>query len=165
MEIPKIITNFTHPKTLKVNQMLQREFEERTGVSVTTDEYLAIETVYMASDLDKDEFCKMWCKMNSSRIKAAKKVLAEKKAKEKDYKKFSNILSKLQVKLQELHYDFCAEPLTVNFLRESEVQFLLVHDIRMNISYQEAKDYGYLAPRHYRISETAWHIKKYLKRV
>jgi hypothetical protein len=27
----------------------------------------------MASDLEKDEFCKMWSKMNSSRVKAAKK--------------------------------------------------------------------------------------------
>lgn len=55
--------------------MLQTEFENRTGVKVTTDEYLAIDTVYMASDLDKDESCKMWCKMNSCRIKASKKEL------------------------------------------------------------------------------------------
>lgn len=142
--------------------MLQKEFEDRTGVTVTTDEYLAIDTVYMASDLDKDEFCKMWCKMNASRIKAAKKSIAEKAAKDKEYKTFRNILSKLEVKLEKLHHDFCAEPLTVNFLSPSEVRFLLSHDIMMNISYREAVEYGYPVPRHYRISETAWHIKKLL---
>lgn len=53
--------------------MTHQEFMQRTGVSVDTKEYAAIEQVYMASDLEKDEFCKMWSKMNSSRVKAAKK--------------------------------------------------------------------------------------------
>ena len=37
--------------------------------------------VYMHSDVDKDEFCKMWCKMNVNRVKNAK---VEKMMKEKD---------------------------------------------------------------------------------
>ena len=52
--------------------MLQSEFKERTGIDVALDEYRAIEVVYINSDLDKDEFCKMWCKMNVSRIRKAK---------------------------------------------------------------------------------------------
>lgn len=55
--------------------MLQTEFEYRTGVGVSFDEYHSIEVVYMVSDFDKDDFCKMWCKMNSCRIKASKKEL------------------------------------------------------------------------------------------
>lgn len=52
--------------------MTQQEFTQRTQVEVTYKEYEAIETVYMNCDLDKDEFCKMWCKMNRSRVIAAK---------------------------------------------------------------------------------------------
>jgi hypothetical protein len=48
--------------------MTKQEFENRTNVQVSFDEYEHIEVVYMASDLDKDEFCKMWCKMNKSRV-------------------------------------------------------------------------------------------------
>lgn len=35
-------------------------------MSVTPDEYTHIEEVYMNSDLDKDEFCKEWAKMNNN---------------------------------------------------------------------------------------------------
>ena len=51
--------------------MRQFEFEERVGMTVSPKEYDAIETVYLCSDLDKDEFCKMWVKMNKSRVREA----------------------------------------------------------------------------------------------
>ena len=51
--------------------MLQSEFESRVGMSVTPEEYKAIEVVYMNADVDKDEFCKIWRKMNASRVKRA----------------------------------------------------------------------------------------------
>lgn len=62
--------------------MLQQEFFERTGVEVSNYEFDAIHEVYMNSDLDKDEFCKVWCKMNASRVKRAKaeKKVAKRKA-------------------------------------------------------------------------------------
>lgn len=53
------------------------EFENLTGVSVTAKEYDAIEAVYMASDVDKFEFCKQWSKMNASRVANAKKLEKE----------------------------------------------------------------------------------------
>ena len=53
--------------------MTRQEFETRTLVMNVSDyEFDAIHAVYMASDLDKDEFCKMWCKMNASRVARAK---------------------------------------------------------------------------------------------
>lgn len=143
--------------------MLQSEFKERTGVDVTFEEYQAIEKVYMESDLNKDDFCRMWCKMNASRIKAAKKALAEMEAKAKETDRLLGIINKIDRKRQKIHYDFVEEPLSVQFLSESEICFLQNCGIKMNISIQEAKDFGYSAPRHYRISETAYHIKKYLK--
>lgn len=63
--------------------MLQHEFESRVKVQVSAEEYAAIEQVYMNSDVDKDEFCKLWAKMNRvriARIQAEKKAAAQFKA-------------------------------------------------------------------------------------
>lgn len=47
--------------------MLQQEFEERYGKSVTPDEYTFIERTYMAAEgVDKDRFCKEWKKYHLS---------------------------------------------------------------------------------------------------
>ena len=61
--------------------MTQQEFTKRVGMSVDATEYAAIETVYMNSDLDKDEFCKLWVKMNHRRVNKAKE---ERISKEKE---------------------------------------------------------------------------------
>ena len=52
--------------------MTIQEFQSRTHVSVDDSEFESITTVYMQSDVDKDTFCKMWCKMNATRVMAAK---------------------------------------------------------------------------------------------
>ena len=59
--------------------MTKQEFENRTLVNVSFEEYEHIESVYMSSDLEKDEFCKMWCKMNKSRVNKAKGAIKEAK--------------------------------------------------------------------------------------
>ncbi|MCM1166396.1 MAG: hypothetical protein NC401_10370 [Ruminococcus sp.] len=51
--------------------MTHQEFIDRVNVNITAEEYAAIEVVYMNCDLDKDEFCAMWRKMNRSRVIAA----------------------------------------------------------------------------------------------
>lgn len=38
------------------------EFVERTGVYVSIDEFNTIVEVYNNSDVNKDEFCKLWAK-------------------------------------------------------------------------------------------------------
>ena len=49
--------------------MLQKEFEDRIGRSVTEQEYVEADAVYMAAgDMDKDEFCREWLKIGSSRL-------------------------------------------------------------------------------------------------
>lgn len=53
--------------------MTQQEFHKRVKMTVSAKEYNAIETVYMNSDLGKDEFCKMWAQMNKSRVEQAAK--------------------------------------------------------------------------------------------
>lgn len=54
--------------------MTQVEFEKRVEMTISSYEFDAINVVYMNSDLDKDEFCKMWVKMNKSRISAHKEM-------------------------------------------------------------------------------------------
>lgn len=40
--------------------MLQQEFEERTGLKLSTGDYVEVEECYMNTDLDKDMFCILW---------------------------------------------------------------------------------------------------------
>lgn len=61
--------------------MTQQEFFNRTGVEVSNDEFWALHETYCFSELDQDEFCKMWCKMNPMRVKKAK---VERKAKQRE---------------------------------------------------------------------------------
>lgn len=48
--------------------MTQKEFEERTGIKPTEEEFDYINAVYMNTSMDKDEFCKEWKKYRDSRI-------------------------------------------------------------------------------------------------
>lgn len=49
--------------------MMQQEFEERTGMKVTVEEYAKIEKLYMAAwNIDKDTFCKEYKKVASSKL-------------------------------------------------------------------------------------------------
>lgn len=57
--------------------MTKEEFTDRALVEVSDREYASIEEVYMDSDMDKDEFCRMWRKMNASRVEAARRRKAE----------------------------------------------------------------------------------------
>lgn len=42
--------------------MTQKEFEERTGISMTPDDFNTVYDIYMAcgDEMDKDEFCALW---------------------------------------------------------------------------------------------------------
>lgn len=57
--------------------MLYSEFEEKTGVSVSAEEFETINNMYMQSDCNKDDFCKLWAKMNHKRVAIA---IAERQA-------------------------------------------------------------------------------------
>lgn len=40
--------------------MTQKEFEERTGLKLKAGDYTEVEEIYMNTELDKDQFCKLW---------------------------------------------------------------------------------------------------------
>ena len=46
--------------------MTQKEFEERTKRTVKAEDYFIIQRLYMATNMDKDEFCKEFQEMNNS---------------------------------------------------------------------------------------------------
>lgn len=49
--------------------MTQQEFTERTGLTITAQEFVKINNTYMAAgDMDKDEFCKEYLKHGSSNL-------------------------------------------------------------------------------------------------
>lgn len=80
--------------------MLQKEFEERIGRSVTEQEYLEANAMYEnAGDMDKDEFCREWLKIGNSRLV---KCLAE-----KTYQQHKALQEK-ELLLKELH-EICSD--------------------------------------------------------
>ncbi|MBR6031300.1 MAG: hypothetical protein IKP36_04985 [Bacteroidaceae bacterium] len=52
--------------------MTQQEFQTRVQMTVSVEEFEAVNEVYLNSDLNKDDFCQMWVKMNKSRVERAK---------------------------------------------------------------------------------------------
>ena len=40
--------------------MLLSEFQERTGVNLTGEEYAKVEHIYTSVQMDKDDFCRLW---------------------------------------------------------------------------------------------------------
>lgn len=48
--------------------MTQKEFEERTGIRPTAEEFDYIHAVYVNTSMDKDAFCREWKKHGESRI-------------------------------------------------------------------------------------------------
>lgn len=48
--------------------MTQKEFQERTGIAPTMEEFDYIHAVYMNTSMDKDEFCKDFKKHGTSKI-------------------------------------------------------------------------------------------------
>lgn len=46
--------------------MTQKEFEERTKRTVKAEDFFIINQLYMATNMDKDEFCKEFQEMNNS---------------------------------------------------------------------------------------------------
>lgn len=80
--------------------MTQKEFQDRVKMQVPAEEYAAIEVVYMNSDLEKDEFCKMWAKMNAKRIAAYRKAEKEKQEKHERI----SLLASTRELLRELAY-------------------------------------------------------------
>ena len=88
--------------------MTIKEFLDRAKVNVTCEEYYnVIEPMYMAADVDKDEFCRLWVKMNHKRVAAAieaqKEAEKEKRLKERLFNVFNAIRRRCEKLPQPMH--------------------------------------------------------------
>lgn len=57
--------------------MTQKEFEERVKCAVRAEDFLVIHQLYMATDMDKDEFCKEFKEMDDARNSGIRRSLRE----------------------------------------------------------------------------------------
>lgn len=98
--------------------MTKQEFETRTHVEVTMAEFENINEMYLLSDVDKDEFCRLWSKMNHARVARAKeaKEIATKEMMIKE--KALDIVARMHA----LTTDWAADAMTS--LRKRDITFL-----------------------------------------
>lgn len=113
--------------------MTQKEFQDRVKMQVSAQEYAAIEVVYMNSDLEKDEFCKMWKKMNAKRISVYLKSEKEKQEKYEHIAFLYSTMCMLRNLAYESGWDSSSEKLITNKVRK-ELE-------KANIDYME---YNYI---------------------
>lgn len=99
--------------------MTQREFIQFTGVQVSNNEFWAINEVYNNSEVTKEEFCQMWCKLNPTRVKNAKTEKAIKDRNLKLLDKTREIRDKIRLQAEKNGW-FCIPKLT-----NAEIGFLL----------------------------------------
>ncbi len=130
--------------------MTHNEFEIRTMVNVSSQEFSAINEVYMNSDLDKDEFCKMWCKMNASRVKAAKveRILAERERANRDFA-----------------WSLVNNGYTYDEMESYAIEYFNVHDYTFLVSRLHIEMIGHHAdgmPYSKTLRDILWDLNKYL---
>ena len=134
--------------------MNKSEFEKRVSMSVSVEEYASIEEVYMNSDLDKDDFCKMWVKMNQSRVNKAK-AAAKAQAKE-DAKREAlwNIINRN-------HYN-AYNQFAEDYFSQAQQRRLAEVGIQMSVERVEPI-WGHTVRDPKLVSTVIYEIKKYLK--
>lgn len=137
--------------------MLQQEFESRVGMEVTFSEFNTINEVYLASDVDKDEFCALWAKMNFRRIEIAKglKKMEQEKAELKE--KIFNLYEKYHNK----DYSYTISTLTMDALTKRELAVLEKANISLDETHRcEITGREHIVPKY--LSTTIYDTMKYL---
>lgn len=132
---------------------MQKEFESRVKMNVSFEEYSHIEQVYMNSDLDKDEFCKLWVKMNHMRVE---KAISEAKAIAQKRKMRSGLFDIINRDWSNAYENLVTQKFTKS-------QMLLVENAGIKL-YKEK--YGVLFGTKFMVEKTLmevlYEIKKYL---
>lgn len=104
--------------------MTQQEFTSRTLVEVSTEEFWAINEVYNNSDIDKDEFCKLWRKMNANRVAEAKAKAKAQAEQERIFSKTHTLILKLTCNGNAYHTDWYYRTPVTKILNASDCKFL-----------------------------------------
>lgn len=113
--------------------MTRNEFETRTGVQVTDTEFWSINEVYNNSNVDKDEFCRLWKKMNPVRVATANAARTAEEKRMQEMEKAMDIVSR------SCSFDFDADGMLT--LRKRDINFLESIGIDMYDTYGYKKLY------------------------
>lgn len=134
--------------------MTQQEFQTRVQLEVTADEFYHINEVYMNSDLDKDEFCKLWVKMNQARVNKAKAEAKAAEAEAKVRERLYNIINR--------NYEGAYNQFAEDHFNETQQNLLAEVGIQM---YNERVEpyFGHTVRDPKLVSTILYEIKKYLK--
>ena len=121
--------------------MTKQEFETRTHVEVTMKEFENINEMYLDSNVDKDEFCRLWSKMNHIRVARAKeaKEIATKEMMIKE--KALDIVARMHA----LTNDWFADAITS--LRRRDITFLE----SIGFDFYDGYEYKSISEIHYEI--------------
>lgn len=84
--------------------MTIKEFLDRAKVNVTCEEYYnVIEPMYMAADVDKDEFCRLWVKMNHKRVATAIEAQKEAEKEQRLKERLFNVFNAIRRRCEKMH--------------------------------------------------------------
>lgn len=128
--------------------MTQEEFQTRVQMTVSYKEFDAINEVYMNSDLEKDDFCKAWVKMNQSRVNKAKAEAKAQAEKEAQREALYNIINKDWSYSYEYNADECFNKKQKILLDKVGIDIV---ERRFSFPYPKA------------VSSVIYEIKKYLE--
>ena len=131
--------------------MTRQEFETRVGMQVDATEYASIENVYMMSDVEKDEFCTLWKKMNYKRVAKANEGQVSKLKEQMKKEQLFNILNKP-------YSNNAIGELADNYFNRSEKSLL----VSIGITMQEERN-G--IPYFVSVASVLHDVRKYLKLV
>lgn len=139
--------------------MLKTEFEERVKMSVSDDEYYhIIEPMYMASDVEKDEFCSLWRKMNRNRVA----LYREEKRRREEHERLMYRLWKLEQKLFSLSISAAVYMMAEDLISDRDINLLKSVGIKTRewVEFPGASIEGFY--RHRNV-DSVWHeLREYL---
>lgn len=84
--------------------MLLGEFIDRTGYQPTAEEYAAIEKEYYHFKGDKDQFCRAWCKANTTKAGTLWAAIKEQERLSKVFDKVAEFVRKCKSKREDFYY-------------------------------------------------------------
>lgn len=112
--------------------MTKQEFEAR-AIKVSDKEFEAINEVYMNCDLDKDEFCKVWKKMNQSRVKAYREQELRRIETEEKVNILMDTLAYVNSVIYDLNPLVTGTSLAINLLSKGDIEDLKFAGIEMEV--------------------------------
>ena len=118
--------------------MTQKEFTQFTGVQVSNNEFWAINEVYNNSEANKEEFCQMWCRINSNRVAEAKAIAKKEAQKEAQKDSIRNKVNPILLKIEKQidKYNRAGEIFKTAVLTEKEKNFLLKNNLVCENSFE-----------------------------